>query len=274
MKRTYNHRDDLDLNSQDELSEDTVETLVRHIQLMPEYPLPHGFVEEAMSNWRKSKRLLPSPVETPHLRLAQKAKIIVSQGLWRDVVLGVLLFVVGFLILSVSELVPTILILPVAGCIPLLVVIANTARHTLCGMGELSRSLRIPIHWYMQARLLFIGMVALLLNIIVIAVIFPAWGGEVLMRVALLWCIPTLMNAAIALMLSARIRSFGQLATVLVLLPIFWLILFSSESAITWTASIDLIRLSMLAILTMAMLVGTIIMNGRYLKRGGFLSGS
>lgn len=274
MKRTYNHQDDLDLNSQDELSSDTVETLVRHIQLMPEHPLPKGFVEEAMSNWRKSKRLLPAPSKPEYLNLLQKAKIVFSQGLWRDVALGVFMFVVGFLVLNVSELVPTTLILPVAGCIPLLVVIANTARHTLCGMGELSRSLRIPMHWYMQARLLLVSIVALLVNIIVIVVIFPSWGGDILTRVALLWCIPTLSNAAIALVLSARIRSFGQLATALVLLPFFWLILLSGESVVTWTASIELFWLSGLAAFAMMLLVGAIIMNGRYLKSGGFLSGA
>jgi hypothetical protein len=166
------------------------------------------------------------------------------------------------------------LILPVVGCIPLLVVLANTARHTLCGMGELSLSLRIPLHWYLQARLLLVGMVALLLNEIVIVAVFPAWGGDVLVRVALLWCIPTLINTAIALALSARIRNFGQLATVLVLLPIFWLILFSGKPAAAWTASIELFWLWGFAIFAMAVLSGTVIINGRYLKRGGFLSGA
>ncbi|MNI54883.1 hypothetical protein D3C73_1098030 [compost metagenome] len=117
-------------------------------------------------------------------------------------------------------------------------------------------------------------MVALLLNMIVIIIVFPSGSGDVLTRVALLWCIPTLMNTAIALVLSARIRNFGQLAIALVLLPIFWLFLLSGESIAVWTATIDLFWLSGLAVLAFAALGGAIFNNGRYLQRGGFLSGA
>lgn len=274
MKRRFNREEDLDLNSQNDLTMNHVETIVNYIKLLPEPPLPKGFVEEAMSIWRKSKSVLPQPVEPVYLNLQQKSQILFSQGLWKDVVLGVLLFLVGYFVLSASEMVSSMLILPIVGCIPLLVVLANTARHTLCGMAELSLSLRIPLHWYMQARLLLVGMLALLLNGGVTVAVFPAWGGETLSRVALLWCIPILINAAVALVLTARIRNIGQLVIGLFFLPVFWMILLSGESAAAWTASIELFWLWGIAFIAMVALCGTMISNARYLKRGGFLNGA
>ncbi|MBP1994478.1 hypothetical protein [Paenibacillus eucommiae] len=276
QKNNRNHQEDLKLDPQDDLTNDAVDEIVRHLQLMPEPPLPGGFVEEAMAGWRRSreKRVLPSLVSPTPLNLQQMARILFLQGLWRDVVWGVLLFALGFLVLNVGKVLPPMLILPVVGCIPLLVVVSNTARHALCGMGELTRSLRIPLQWYVQARFLLVGVVSLVLNEIVTVAFFPLWGEEVLSRVALLWCIPTLVNAAIALILSARIRSVGQLASVLVLLPVFWLILLSGEPIAVWTASVELFWLWGLAIAAAVLLGGAMLMNGKYLKKGGFLLGA
>lgn len=274
MKDKRKDLDDINLDLQDDLTTDFVESLARNIQLIPDAPSPRGFVEAAMASWRKSQRVLPSPASPISLTLLRKTQIIFSQGLWRDVVLGMLLLVLGYFVISRSEMLPPMLILPVVGCIPLLVVISSTARHMLCGMGELTRSLCIPLHWYVQARLLLVGVVSFLLNGIIMIAVIPVWDGDVLPRVALLWCIPTLINAAVALFLSARIRNFGQLAAVLALLPIFWLFLFSNESAVTWTDSVALVWLWGLAVMATALICGVLINNRRYLKKGGFLIGA
>lgn len=87
--------------------------------------------------------------------------------------LGVILFVVGYLVLSVTEIVSPMFILSIVGCIPLLVVVSHTARNTLCGMGELARSFRIPLHRYVQARFLMAGLISLMINFSVTAMVTP-----------------------------------------------------------------------------------------------------
>ncbi len=274
MKDSQKQRDDIILDLKGEMTSEALDELVRNIRLMPEPPLPNGFVEEAMASWRRAKRVLPIPVQTAPLNLMRMIQILFSQGLWKDMLLGVLLFAIGFFVLTVSDVVPQMLILAVVGCIPLLVVVSNTARHTLCGMGELSRSFRIPMQMYILARLLLAGVVCLLLNELVTIVLFSVWGGDSMLRMALLWCIPTCMNAAAALVLSARIRHFGQLTTVLSMLPFFWLMLLSGQSIAAWTASVDLLWLWGLVVLAIVLLIGAISMNGRYLKKGGYLLGA
>lgn len=91
--------------------------------------------------------------------------------------LGVILFVVGYLVLSVMEIVSPMFILSIVGCIPLLVVVSHTARNTLCGMGELARSFRIPLHRYVQARFLMAGVISLLINVSVTAMVTPVGTG-------------------------------------------------------------------------------------------------
>lgn len=91
--------------------------------------------------------------------------------------LGVILFVVGYLVLSVTEIVSPMFILSIVGCIPLLVVVSHTARNTLCGMGELARSFRIPLHRYVQARFLMAGLISLMINFSVTAMVTPLGKG-------------------------------------------------------------------------------------------------
>jgi hypothetical protein len=126
----------------------------------------------------------------------------------------------------------------------------------------------------MQARLLAIGMVSLVINGIALFVLYPAEEGALMLRLALLWSIPTLLNTAAALSIAARIRNFGQLAAMLILLPVFWLILLANQPVINWTASIDILRLGGLATLAALLLGGSLVINGSYLKKGGFLHGA
>ncbi|WP_409340472.1 hypothetical protein [Paenibacillus sp. MBLB4367] len=258
----------------DDLTDESLEQLARKIALLPEPPPPRGFVESAMANWRKSQRVLPPPVMPAPFSFRQKVQTIYAQGLWKDIALGLLLFVGGIVFLLVTHLVPSTLILPIVGCIPLLVVLSNTARLANCGMSELTRSLRLPLQWYMQARLLAIGMISLVINGITLFVLYPAGEGALMLRLALLWSIPTLLNTAAALSLAARIRNFGQLAAMLVLLPVCWLVLLTNQSVINWTVSIDIVRLGGLAALAALLLGGSLIINGSYLKKGGFLHGA
>lgn len=274
MKAKYNHQDYMELELQDEMTERSVNEIVNHIQCIPEPPLLDGFIEEAMTRWRRSKQALPAPVPPVPLLAREQMKILFSQGWWREVMLGVLLLIIGYLVLSVTEIVNPMFILSIVGCIPLLVVVSQTARNTLCGMGELARSFRIPLHRYVQARLLMTAGIAFLLNISVTAMVTPIWGGELMLRMTLLWCIPIQINAAVALILSVRIRNFIPLTTVLSMLPVSWLVLFSEDFTVRWAMSVDVFWLMGVAVLVA--LIFTLAMNyqSRILRRGGFLIGA
>jgi hypothetical protein len=248
--------------------------LARHIRMIPEPSVPDGFVEAAMADWRKSRRAMPVPADPVPLSWPAKVKIVIRQGFWRDCFMGVLLFAVVSGLLRISELVPALFILPVAGGIPLLVVLSATARQALCRMGELTRSLRLPLHWYLQVRLLLVGAVCILVNGIAAALLYPYWGGEVLARAALLWCIPTLLNAAIALVLSARIREFAQLVTLLMLLPVCWLVLASNGSFYKLVSSVSIQALCLHALAAAVIAAAAVMINSRDLRKGGYLVGA
>lgn len=271
MRAKCNHQDYMNLNLQNEMTAETVDKIVNHIQFIPEPPLHDGFVEEAMVRWRRSKRALPAPVPPIPLLARQQMKVLFSQGWWREVVFGVFLFVVGYFVLSVTEIVSPIFILSIVGCIPLLVVVAQTARNTLCGMGELARSFRIPLHRYVQARLLMAGGMSFLLNVSVTAMVTPVGGNEFMLRMTLLWSIPILINAAVALIVSARLRNFIHLTTVLSMLPVFWMILLSGDFAEKWTMSVEVVWLMGLAVLSVLIFTLAMSFQARVLRRGGFL---
>ncbi|MEK4999168.1 MULTISPECIES: hypothetical protein [Paenibacillus] len=274
MRVKRNHQDYLNLNLQDEMTAESVEEIVNYIRCIPEPPRLDGFAEEAMSRWRKSKRALPAPVPPVPLFARQQLRILFSQGWWKEVVLGVILFVVGYLVLSVMQIVSPMFILSIVGCIPLLVVVSHTARNTLCGMGELARSFRIPLHRYVQARFLMAGVISLLINVSVTAMVTPVGETEFMLRMTLLWCIPILNNAAVALVLSTLIRNFRQLTTVLFMLPLFWMILFSGEFAVRWTMSVELFWLMGLGVLSAVVFSLAMRFQSRILSRGGFLIGA
>lgn len=274
MSVKRNEQDYMKLNLQHEMTAEELNEIVTHIQFIPEPPLFDGFAEEAMNRWRRSKRALPVPVHPAPLSAQQQMKILFSQGWWRELVLGVILFVVGYLVLSVTEMVSPMFILSIVGCIPLLVVISHTARNTLCGMGELARSFRIPLHKYVQARFLMAGLISLLLNLGVSAMAFPVWDHELTFRMTLLWCIPILINGAAALVLSARIRNFRHLTTVLTMLPFFWLLLFSGDVVVNWTTSVQILGLVGLTVLSVVIFTVAMIFQSRVLKKGGFLIGA
>lgn len=274
MRAKRNHQDYMDLNLQDEITAETVDEIVHYIQFVPEPPLPDGFIEEVMARRRQSKRALPAPVTPIRLLAWQQMRILFAQGWWREVALGVFLFGLGYLVLSVTEIINSMYILSIVGCIPLLVVVSYTARNTLCGMGELARSFRIPLHRYVQARLLMAGGIALLLNISVTAMVTPVGENELMLRMTLLWCIPILINASVALILSARIRNFIQLTTVLSMLPVFWMILFSEEFTVRWTMSVELLWLMGIAVLSLVIFGLAMSFQSRVLRRGGFLIGA
>lgn len=274
MSVKRNEQDYMKLNLQHEMTVEELNEIVTHIQFIPEPPLFDGFAEEAMNRWRRSKRALPVPVPPVPLSTQQQMKIIFSQGWWRELVLGVILFVVGYLVLSVTEMVSPMFILSIVGCIPLLVVISHTARNTLCGMGELARSFRIPLHKYVQARFLMAGLISLLLNLGVSAMAFPVWDHELTFRMTLLWCIPILINGAAALVLSARIRNFRHLTTVLTMLPFFCLLLFSGDVVVNWTTSVQILGLVGLTVLSVVIFTVAMIFQSRVLKKGGFLIGA
>lgn len=274
MSAKRNELDYMKLNLQREMTVEELNEIVTHIQFIPDPPLLEGFAEEAMNRWRKSKRALPAPVPPVPLSAQQQMKILFSQGWWREIVLGVILFVVGYLILSVTEMVSPMFILSIVGCIPLLVVVSHTARSTLCGMGELVRSFRIPLHQYVQARLLMAGVISFLLNLSVTAMSSPVWDHALVFRMTLLWCIPMLINGAAALVLSARIRNFRHLTTVLSMLPVFWMFLFSGEMVVNWTTSVQLLGLMGLTVLSAGIFTVAIIFQSRVLRKGGFLIGA
>ena len=94
------------------------------------------------------------------------------------------------------------------------------------------------------------------------------------MRVAMLWCIPLLVNAAVSLILAARVRHVGQLSALFVLLPIFWLLLLSENKMLVWATSTSLNSLAGVTFLSALILGGVMIANAWYLKRGGFLRGA
>ncbi|WP_040949824.1 hypothetical protein [Gorillibacterium massiliense] len=259
------------MNGDETSKTEPIETAIR---LLPVHPLPKGFVEEAMARWRKARAGLPAPLPPSPLRLQDKLKIVCAQGLWKEALLGILFFLLGYFLLSGREVLPPLLILPVIGCIPYLVCVAGTARQSLCGMGELTRSLRIPLHWYLQARLLLMGLLAVLMNTAASFRFFPAEDSGMLLRVALLWCIPLFVNAGAALFAATRIRSFGQLAVMLALLPVFWLILLSMNVVIAWAASVGLVWLWGLAGAGALVLGGALAMNSRDITRGGVLLGA
>jgi hypothetical protein len=274
MSSKRNEQDYIKLNLQYEMTAEELNELVTHIQCIPEPPLLDGFAEEAMHRWRRSQRAIPAPVSPVPLSAQQQIKILFSQGWWRELVLGVILFVIGYLVLSVTEMVSPMFILSIVGCIPLLVVVSYTARNTLCGMGELARSLRIPLHKYVQARILMAGMFSLLLNLSVTAMAFPVWGHELLFRTMLLWCIPILINGAAALVLSARIRNFRYLSSVLFMLPVFWILLFSGEVVVNWMTSVQLLGLMGLTVLSAGIFTVALIFQANVLRKGGVLIGT
>ncbi|MCL6458699.1 MAG: hypothetical protein K6T85_11895 [Gorillibacterium sp.] len=265
------------LDIPDELVQAEVEALIQSIKLIPEPPAPRGFVEEALANWRQVEqrgfwsRVPAAPVP---LRAWQKTRIVLSQKLWRDALLGALLFIIGWLVLRAGDILPPIFVLPIVGCIPLLVSVQSIARQVLCGMGELTRSFRFPLQEYLHARLLLMGAASLLLNVVVMLISFPEGDSKFLIRVALLWCIPLLVNAAVSLILAARIRHVGQLSVLLALLPIIWLVLLSEEKMLLWATSTSLSGLASVVILLALVLSGVTMANERYWKRGGFLHGA
>lgn len=274
MSAKRNHQDYMKLNLKDEMTAEALEEIVAHIEFIPEPPLLDGFAEEAINRWRRSKRALPAPVPPVPLSSKQQIKILFSQGWWRELILGVILFVIGYLVLSVTEMVSPMFILSIVGCMPLLVVVSHTARNTLCGMGELARSFRIPLHKYVQARFLMAGVISLLLNLSVTAMAYPVWDRELVFRTTLLWFIPILINGAAALVLSAQIRNFRHLTTVLSMLPIFWMLLFSGEVVVNWATSVQLLGLMGLTILSVVIFTVAMIFQSRVLRRGGFLIGA
>lgn len=95
-----------------------------------------------------------------------------------------------------------------------------------------------------------------------------------MLRMTLLWCIPILMNAAVASVLSTLIRNFRQLTTVLFSLPLFWMILFSGEFAVSWTTSVELFWLIGLGVLSAVLFVLAMRFQSRVLSKGGFLIGA
>lgn len=274
MKDKWLEYKDWHANDPDKLPEEATQALEQAIRMIPEPPLPSGFVEAAMANWRKSRLALPVPVDPIPLTWWDKLQIVVRQGFWVNCLLGVLLFIAASWLLNANEFVPPLLILPVVGCIPMLVVLSATARQSLCRMGELTRSLRVPLYWYLQARMLLIGGVCLLVNGIAAAALYPQWGEDPLMRVVLLWCIPMLVNTAIALVLAARIREFGQLVAALVLLPVMWLILSSSKPIYLWLSSVEMYWLAISALAALLLMGAAIRVSGRDLQKGGVLIGA
>lgn len=274
MSIKHNEQDYIKLNLQHEMTAEELNEIVTYIKYIPEPPPLDGFAEEAMNRWRRSKRALPAPVSPVPLSARKQINILFSQGWWREVVVGVILFVIGYLVLSVTEMVSPMFILSIVGCIPLLVVVFHTARNTLCEMGELARSFRIPLHKYVQARFLMAGLISLLLNLSVTATAFPVWDHELVFRTTLLWCIPILINGAVALVLSARIRNFRHLTTMLTMLPVFWMLLFSGEVVVNWTTSVQLLGLMGLTVLSAGIFTIAMIFQSRVLRRGGFLIGA
>lgn len=274
MSTQRNEQDYMKLNLQHEMTLEELNEIVTHIKYIPEPPLLEGFAEEAMNRWRSSKRALPGQESPVPLSVRQQIKILFSQGWWRELVLGVILFVIGYLVLSVTEMVSPMFILSIVGCMPLLVVVSHTARNTLCGMGELARSFRIPLHKYVQARFLIAGVISILLNLSVTAMAFPVRDHELVFRTTLLWFIPILINGAAALVLSGQIRNFRHLTTVLSMLPFFWMLLFSGEVVANWATSVQLLGLMGLTILSVAIFTVAMIFQSRMLRKGGFLIGA
>ncbi|CAH1054151.1 hypothetical protein [Paenibacillus pseudetheri] len=274
MSTQRNEQDYMKLNLQHEMTGEELNEIVTHIKYIPEPPLLEGFAEEAMNRWRSSKRALPAQESPVPLSARQQIKILFSQGWWRELILGVILFVVGYLVLSVTEMVSSMFILSIVGCMPLLVVVSHTARNTLCGMGELVRSFRIPLHKYVQARFLMAGLISILLNLSVTAMAFPVWDHELVFRTTLLWFIPILINGAVALVLSARFRNFRHLTTVLFMLPVFWMVLLSGEVAVNWMTSVQLLGLMGLTVLSAGIFTIAMIFQSRVLRKGGFLIGA
>ncbi|MEK4297125.1 hypothetical protein BSK65_04215 [Paenibacillus odorifer] len=274
MSTQRNEQDYMKLNLQHEMTLEELNEIVTHIKYIPEPPLLDGFAEEAMNRWRSSKRALPGQESPVPLSVRQQIKILFSQGWWRELVLGVILFVIGYLVLSVTEMVSPMFILSIVGCMPLLVVVSHTARNTLCGMGELARSFRIPLHKYVQARFLIAGVISILLNLSVTAMAFPVRDHEQVFRTTLLWFIPILINGAAALVLSGQIRNFRHLTTVLSMLPFFWMLLFSGEVVVNWATSVQLLGLIGITILSVVIFTVAMIFQSRMLRKGGFLIGA
>jgi hypothetical protein len=118
------------------------------------------------------------------------------------------------------------------------------------------------------------GMFSLLLNLSVTAMVFPVWGHELLFRTMLLWCIPILINGAAALVLSARIRNFRYLSSVLFMLPVFWMLLFSGEVVVNWMTSVQLLGLMGLTVLSAGIFTVALIFQANVLRKGGVLIGT
>lgn len=274
MKVKHKHQDYEILNLQKEMTVETIDEIVSHIQFIPEPPLLEGFVEEAMSGWRKSKQALPSPEPPVPLLTRQQMTLLFSQRWWQEVLFGVLLFAGGYFILSVTEMVNSMFILSIVGCIPLLVVVTYAVRNTLCGMGELACSFRIPLHRYVQARLLMAGAVTFLLNIGVTALVAPEQENGLILRMTLLWCIPILINSAAALIVSVWVRSFIPMTALLSMLPVFWMIVFSEDFTVRWTMAVELFWLMGLAVLSAMVLILAMGYQARVWREGGYLSGA
>ncbi|WP_150275346.1 hypothetical protein [Paenibacillus tepidiphilus] len=259
------------LELQEHWTSHELNSVIRHIRDIPEAPVPDGFVAAAMQRWRRT-RLAFSPPATPSpLSFTRWLRIVTSQGLWPALLLGLSFYAAAYALLQWNEEMHPLLILSVIGCIPLFAVTLNTARHALCGMGELTRSLRISLHRYVLTRLLLAAATALLVNscitLVLIAAGVPIQPG----RFILLWSIPLLLNTAASLQLSARIRNFRQLAVSLSVLPCIWLTVLVGDPVQRFLTTLPLPFLMLASAASLVLLALAAKGQARHIQQGGMI---